>query len=139
MKKKRIQVSSAKAKGRFLQQWTCAKISALLDLPYGPDEMIASREGSQKGTDIRLVGEAQKRFPFSVECKFRETWSVTDWMGQAKDNRKEGTDWLLVLKKSRIHPVVVLDADVFFRLLAKLEGKEVDDVAIGEDSELPSA
>ncbi len=118
---KRIAVSSAKAKGRSLQQWTCQKISDLLNLPWGKDEMIASREASQSGTDIRLVGEAKQRFPFAVECKWQEAWSVLAWIKQAQENQAEGTDWLLVLKKNRIAPVVVMDAEKFFEMLALLE------------------
>lgn len=117
----RITTASAKAKGRELQNWTCQKISDLLGIPWGKDECIASREASQTGTDVRLVGLAQTRFPFSVECKWQETWSVPDWIRQARDNEKKGTDWLLVMKKSRMKPVVVMDADAFFRLLGELE------------------
>jgi hypothetical protein len=119
--KRRIKPSSAKAKGRSLQQWVCQKISDLLGIKWGKDELIASREMGQAGTDVRLLGEAQKRFPYSVECKYQETWSVLAWIEQAKQNQKKGTDWLLVMKKNRISPVVVMDAERFFDLL---RGKE---------------
>ena len=55
-----IKTSSAKAKGRSLQQWVCQKISDLLNIPWGKDELIASREMGQSGVDIRLIGEAQE-------------------------------------------------------------------------------
>jgi hypothetical protein len=90
MAKKRIKTSSAKAKGRNLQKWTCQKISELLGIPWGKDELIASREMGQSGTDVRLVEEAQERFPFSVECKYQETWSVPSWIKQAKKNQPIG-------------------------------------------------
>jgi len=121
VKKKRISTSSAKAKGRGLQQWVAEKISDLLFIPWGKDEMIASREMGQSGTDIRLIGEAKKRFPFSVECKFQESWSVHSWIEQAQANQDKNTDWLLVAKRSRKPPVVIMDAVVFFKLLEKLE------------------
>ena len=121
MKKRRITIASAKSKGRSLQQWTCQKISELLNIPWGKDELIASREASQSGTDIRLVGEAKKRFPFSVECKWQESWSLPAWIRQAKSNQMEGTDWLLVLKKRYMSPIVVMDADSFFFLLRKIQ------------------
>ncbi len=116
-KKKRISVASAKAKGRSLQQWTCQMISDLLNIPWGKDELIASREASQTGTDVRLIGEAQERFPYSVECKWQETWSLPAWIKQARSNKKEGTDWLLVCKRSHQDPIVVMDAARFFELL----------------------
>ena len=120
-KKKRISTSSAKAKGRGLQQWVAEKISDLLFIPWGKDEMIASREMGQSGTDIRLIGEAKKRFPFSVECKFQESWSVHSWIQQAQSNQEKNTNWLLVAKRSRKPPVVIMDATEFFKLLEKLE------------------
>lgn len=116
-KKKKIQPASAKAKGRSLQQWACARISELLDLPWGKDELIASREASQSGTDVRLIGEARRRFPFSVECKWQETWAIPAWIKQAESNQREGTDWLIICKKSRAAPIAIMDAERFFALL----------------------
>ena len=87
--KKKITPASAKAKGRLFQQWVCRQISALLDIPWGKDELIASREMGQAGTDIRLIGEAQERFPFSVECKWQEKWAVPAWIKQAKIKKRE--------------------------------------------------
>lgn len=83
--------------------------------------MIASREASQTGTDVRLIGEAKERFPFSVECKYQETWSLPAWIKQARANQSEGTEWLLVVKKNRVDPVVVMDAEVFFKLIKTIE------------------
>lgn len=119
-----IKVSSAKAKGRELQKWVCQKISDLTGLPWGPDEMIASREGGQSGVDVRLVGKAKELFPFSVECKWQEVWKVASWIEQAQANQDSGTDWLLVIKKNRVKPVVVMDAERFFELLKKMKKEE---------------
>jgi hypothetical protein len=121
MKKKQIKTSSAKAKGRSLQQWTSQQISDLLGIPWGKDELIASREMGQNGTDVRLLGEAQERFPFSVECKNQERWDVLAWIKQAQKNQKEGTDWLLICKKNQTKPVVIMDAMKFFELLKGIE------------------
>lgn len=119
-KKKRISVSSAKAKGRNLQQWAAAKISELTGLPWGKDELIASREGAQNGTDVRLVGEAREKFPFAVECKWCESWAIPAWIKQAKSNEEPGMDWLLIIKKNHHEPIVVLDADKFFEILGRI-------------------
>ncbi len=124
MKRRRIKPSSAKAKGRSLQQWVCQKISDLLGIEWGKDELIASREMGQAGTDIRLMGEAQERFRFSVECKNQERWSILNWVEQARKNQKDGTDWLLVVKKNRVDPIVIMDASRFFEILQG-EGKEL--------------
>lgn len=115
--KKRIKSSSAKAKARVLQQWACQMISDLLGIPWGKDELIASREMGQSGTDVRLIGAALKEFPYSVECKNQETWSVSSWIKQTQSNQAPGTDWLLIMKKNHTDPVVVMDAKKFFELL----------------------
>lgn len=127
-KKPRIKVSSAKAKGRNLQQWACQKISDLIGLAWGKDEHISSREGGQAGVDVRLVGEAKQLFPFSVECKNHKTWRMKEWIDQASSNQMPNTYWLLILKKSdiikknRIDNVVVMDANDFFEMLSHLGG-----------------
>jgi len=121
VKKPPIKTSSAKSKGRSLQQWACDKISILLNIPWGKDALIASREMGQSGVDVRLIGSAQERFPYSVECKYQETWALPAWIKQAKANQKEGTDWLLILRKNRMSPVVIMDGAVFFEILKRLE------------------
>jgi len=108
---------SAKSKGRTLQQWACAKISELINLPWGHDCPIESRGMGQNGVDVRLDDKAIKLFPFSVECKNCERWNVPEWIEQAKTNQKHNTDWLLIAKKNHVQPVVIIDAEAFFRLL----------------------
>ena len=115
-----IAVSSRKAKGRNFQKQVAERISDLLDIPYGKDELIASREMSQAGTDIRLIGRAKELFKYSCECKNQETWSLPKWIKQAKSNQEKGTDWLLIVKKNHHEPIVVMDADVFFKIQEEL-------------------
>jgi hypothetical protein len=128
MKKKSISISSRKAKGRGLQKWVAQKISEITGIPCGKDERIASREMGQSGTDIRLVGKAKEVFPFSIECKYQETWSVPAWIQQAKDNWGKGTDWLLFMRKNRHEEIVVLDAEAFFKIYEEyLKLKELEE------------
>ena len=119
-KKKRITIASAKDKGRNLQKWVCKKISELLNIEYGyeDEKLIQPRLMGQSGTDVVLHQEALKRFPYSVECKSCEAWSLPSFIRQAKKNTKENTDWLLVLKRKEFkNPVVVIDANRFFQIL----------------------
>ncbi len=130
-RKKRISVQSAKAKGRALQQWVCRKISALTGYEWGSsgeDKPIESRPMGQSGPDIRMESHVQKMFPFSVECKWQESWSVPSWIEQAKANQKPNTDWLLILKRSREKPVVVMDAEIFFNYMYVLKDKHMEKV-----------
>lgn len=121
--KKRISVQSAKSKGRRLQQWVCQRISDLTGFEWGSsgdDKPIESRPMGQSGCDVRMESHVQKLFPFSVECKWQESWSVMAWIEQAKKNQKDKTDWLLVIKRKHNDPVVVMDAENFFVLLREL-------------------
>ena len=122
MSKKSIGIPSRKAKCRELQQWVAKKISYLIEKPYGKDEQIASREMGQTGVDIRLVEEARELFPWSIECKRQESWSIHNWIKQAKENRMPGTDWLLIAKRNREDTIAILDADVFFDILRLIKG-----------------
>jgi len=112
-KKRKISVSAGKAKGRRLQQWTAEWISKITGIPWGKDELIASREMGQSGVDVRLIGEAKKLFPFSVECKNCEKWSIHQWIEQAQQNMMKDTEWLLVAKRNHMNPVVIMDAEIF--------------------------
>lgn len=125
-----MRTSSCKAKGRRLQGLVAQKISDVLKIPWGKDELIRSREMGQSGTDISVIGLAKELFPFSSECKNQETWSVLQWIKQAKSNTKEGSNWLLFCKKNHIDPVVIMDMEHFFSLYKRLliaEGKITDE------------
>ncbi len=123
--RKAITRSHAKGKGRNLQQWTCRKVSGFTGLPWGKDEEIASREGGQAGADVRLSLAARTMFPFTVECKSGDQWSIPQAIKQAQSNLYPDTDWLLVLdrpsynKESRIPPIMVVDGELFFKIITR--------------------
>ena len=111
-----MKTSSCKAKGRKLQQYVAEQISNILDIPWGKDELIRSREMAQSGVDVVLLGRAKEKFPWSIECKNTEKLNLWDAIRQARDNQQDGTDWLLVVKKNHEGPVVCIDSMVFFKL-----------------------
>ena len=115
-----ISIKSRKAKGRNFQQYIAKKISQLLNIPEEKDGDIESRPMGQAGTDIILRGKALKLFPFAVENKNQESWSIHGWIKQAKTNQTKNTDWLLFCKRNHDEPVVVLDVDVFFKIYSTL-------------------
>jgi hypothetical protein len=115
-----IKTRSAKNKGKKFQNDIAKKISDLLNLPWGRDECIASREIGQPGVDIRLVSEALKRFPYSVECKRCEKWDIHTYIKQAKSNLLPNTDWLLFCRRNNEAGVVIIDIDVFFDILKQI-------------------
>lgn len=111
-----MKVSSVKAKGRRLQQWVSKWISKITKIPCGKDCLIESREMGQSGVDVKLIGEAKKLYPFSVECKNTEKWDLPRYIHQAKENCMPGTYWQVFLSKNRFSPIVIMDAECFFRL-----------------------
>ena len=113
-KKPPIKIASRKAKGRNLQKHVAEMVSFLIGYPWGKDELIRSREMGQSGPDVVLIGDALRAFPFAIECKAQETWSLPAWIKQAKKSADGmDLDWLLVCKRSREQPVVVMDLGAF--------------------------
>ena len=117
MLKRTIGVSSRKSKGRELQKFVADEISKLTGITCGKDEAIESRGGGQSGTDVRLSKKVLRLFPYSVECKNCETWSLPAFIAQAKKNQLPDTDWLVFLSKNGHEEICVLDAKVFFSIL----------------------
>ncbi|KQS01513.1 hypothetical protein ASG11_17825 [Sphingomonas sp. Leaf357] len=109
-----MKVSSAKAKGRKLQQAVRDTIlDAFPDLE--PDDCRSCAMGSN-GEDIQLSPAAARAFPFSVECKARAGIAlVYDALGQAKTHSKRTP--IAVIKADRKRPLVVIDLDDFMKLV----------------------
>ena len=114
---KRIAISSAKGKGRSLQQKICRDISEVIHIPYDQQDdecLIHSREMGQAGVDVILRGEAKRLFPFSVECKSAEQLGLLVIRNQAETNKADGTDWMIVYKCKALNgPVVIMDWNRF--------------------------
>jgi hypothetical protein len=116
-KKPRISIASAKDKARRLQKYVAQKITDITGIPNGKDCLIESREMGQDGVDVKLYGIAREKFPFAIECKNQETWSVPAFIRQAKVYAKgDLPDWLLFMKKNYHEEIVVMDANFFFDL-----------------------
>ena len=119
-----IKRASAKAKGRKLQNEICEEFSRISGIEVCKDGDIEGRPMGQSGVDICFRGRAKKLFPFSIECKYQEKWSIPNWIQQAKANRKKGTDWLLFVRRNRNKACVVMSVDLFFRLLKVVISKK---------------
>lgn len=106
--------SSAKAKGRKLQNWV---VELLLKIypQFSVDDIRGSSMG-QNGEDILLSTEARNKILFSIECKsskagFSKIYGAYE---QARGNAKEWTP-VVVVKQDRKAPLAVVDAEWFFR------------------------
>lgn len=115
-----IKISSRKGKGRALQQKVCRDISSVIGIPYDQQDdecLIHSREMGQSGVDVILRGEAKGLFPYSIESKSAEAFSLTAAIEQAENNQAEGTDWMVIHKRKAWKvPVVILSWDVFIEM-----------------------
>ena len=108
---------SAKAKGRNLQKWV--RDLLLENFPtLEPDDVRSTSMGCG-GEDLQLSPAARKLFRFSIECKNVERLNVYDAYEQASANSGDHEP-LLIMKKNRKKPLVVMDAEHFVELIKKL-------------------
>jgi len=122
--KKPIKIQSRKAKGRSFQKQIADDIANLLNIKYDQQDdncLIHSREMGQSGTDIVLRNEAQTQFPFSIEVKNQNYISLLQFINQAKYNKKDNTDWMIVIKSIKLNkPIVVLEWEAFLKYIKDL-------------------
>lgn len=108
---------SAKAKGRRLQQWVrdcILKYSPSLE----PDDVKSTSMGAS-GEDVQLSPAARKQYPVSIECKSRASYAFYKDYDQAVVNCPKGSEPILVAKANHRNPVVIVDADWFFKNFPK--------------------
>lgn len=98
--------SSAKAKGRRLQQRVAADIVQTCGLE--PDD-VTSRSSGATGTDVLLSPAARRAFPYAVECKNVESLNVWKSFEQAAANgQKEKLVPVLVAARNHTEPLAIL-------------------------------
>lgn len=108
--------ASAKNKGRVLQKWMRDLIlETFTDLEM--DDVRSTSSGCG-GEDLQLSPAARRSFPYSVEAKNCERLNVWAAYEQAAANSGKHEP-LLVMKKNRKKPLVVLDAEAFMELVKK--------------------
>ena len=111
-----MKTSSAKAKGRNLQKWVVSKLIEHLQLD---EEDLESRPMGSSGEDIIMGKLSRQKFPYSVECKNQEKVNVWEAYAQAEQNCK-GYEPVVVIKRNRQKPLVLLDAEHFVELCKKI-------------------
>ena len=111
----RIKVSSAKAKGRRLQQWVRNYLHSNLKGIEKDD--VTSTPGGVNGPDIGLSPLARKLFPWTVECKSRSSFSIYEALEQAERNLIKNTKPIAILKGDRKQPLALLYAEDLLEIL----------------------
>src|SRR6056300_913585 len=104
--------SSAKAKGRRLQQWMRSLLIEKLDIH---PEDLESRSMGASGDDVVMARAAREKFPFSIECKNVEKLNVWDAYEQAEANKGK-YEPIVVMRKNNKKALVVIDAEYFVEL-----------------------
>lgn len=108
-----MSAASSKAKGRRLQQWVRDLILKLWPTLH-PDDVRSTAMG-QGGEDVQLSPAARKLLPVSIECKSYKSVAIYKWYDQAVENCPKGSTPILVCKSDRRKPLVVLDAEEYFK------------------------
>ena len=104
-----MKTSSAKQKGRKLQQWM--RDLLIEKLGVHPEDIESRGMGSQ-GEDLIMARAAREKFPLSIECKNQEAVNVWKSYEQASENSGE-YEPVLVIKRNKSKPLVVIDAEYF--------------------------
>lgn len=118
--KPRMKVSSAKQKGRLLQQKVAAKLLAAF--PHLGEGDIRSTPMSSGGEDVQLSPAARAVIPHHIECKKHAKHAVYTFYDQAASGKKH--EPLVVIEADRRKPLAVVDLDYFIELL-RLRGSRL--------------
>tara|TARA_R110000765_G_scaffold245803_1_gene347947 strand:+ start:586 stop:933 length:348 start_codon:yes stop_codon:yes gene_type:complete len=110
-----IRPSSAKAKGRALQNWVRDKLLSLFQT-LEPDDIKAAVMG-ESGADIKLSPAARKQIPYKFEAKNQERVNVWAAYKQAQGH-EGGGEAVVVIKKNHHSPLAIVDAEHFISLIA---------------------
>jgi hypothetical protein len=82
------------------------------------EEDLESRPMGSQGEDIIMGRESREAFPYSIECKNQEAVNVWKAYEQCETNCK-GYEPLVVIKRNRSKPLVLVDAEHFVALHKK--------------------
>jgi hypothetical protein len=111
-----MKTSSAKQKGRKLQQWM--RDLLIEKLGVHPEDIESRSMGSQ-GEDLIMARAAREKFPLSIECKNQEAVNVWKSYEQASENSGE-YEPVLVIKRNKSKPLVVIDAEYFVSMFKEV-------------------
>lgn len=107
-----MKTSSAKAKGRRLQQKVAERIREYYGLP---DSDVRSLPMGAPGADVWLSEYARKKFPFAIECKNVESINIWKAYAQAKTHADdEPVLPLVVFSRNNSETLVTLALEDLF-------------------------
>ena len=109
-----MKISSAKAKGRNLQNHVVARI-----LHWFPslEGHVKSTSMGVTGEDVQLSPTARSALPISLECKSRAAIAIYKDYEQATRHAQGNFEPVLVVKQNRSKPLAILDLDYYLSLM----------------------
>ena len=110
-----MKTSSAKAKGRLLQQLVAKKLRE--SFPQFTELDIKSTSMGVTGEDVQLSQPAKNLLCIQIECKNRAKIAVFQDYAQAKTHGN--AEPVVVLKQNRTKPLVLIDLDYYMKLLKR--------------------
>ena len=111
-----IKTSSAKQKGRKLQQWVRDEILKLH--PTFRAEDAKSTSMGAGGADVTLSPFVTDVLPIQIECKSYARIAVYNWYKQCKEHGK--FEPVLFIKQNHSRPLAIVDAEHYLSLLKLL-------------------
>lgn len=111
----RLKTSSAKAKGRRLQQLVSVALRSKFSLTEAD---IRSTPMGTQGEDVWLSQIARDKFPFSIECKNVEKINLWKSWAQADANCPSTLSPLLVIARNRTEPLAILRLEDLLNLFS---------------------
>lgn len=108
-----MRIQSCKQKGRLLQQKVAHDIVETFS-ELSSDDVRSTSMGAN-GEDVMLSALAKRVFPYSIECKNQERLNIWAALDQCISNAETRTP-LVVIKKNRHRPFVVVPWEIFLKL-----------------------
>jgi hypothetical protein len=100
-----MKTSSAKAKGRRLQQKVAAALRETFSLA---ERDCKSTPMGTQGEDVYLSSAAWEKFPFAIECKNTESINIWKAWAQAKTHAGTAANPMVIFSKNHEEILVTL-------------------------------
>lgn len=106
-----MKTSSAKAKGRNLQNWLKQKIIEIWNVKPGD---VRTAIMGETGTDIKFGADLHEQYPYDFECKNQEVTKIIYDMYEQRINGVRIP--VLVVKKNHKPPLAIVSVEDFLRI-----------------------
>lgn len=111
-----MNIKSAKAKGRNLQNLVRDKLRSIFVGKVLEEDDIKSQTMGMSGEDIVLTPSAKKVIPYSFECKNTERLNLWKSLEQCESNCEDRNP-VLIIKRNRSDVYAIIKFDKFLNLI----------------------